>query len=306
MFRVKNIENNNKLLNYIHISSDVVSCKIYPNLGGSLQQLSFKGFEVIHGIDHSLEGLKTFNQTYSSAFLFPFSGRIEDGKYKYKNNNYQLDTNDPNFSNALHGLIFDQSFDHSTSKIKNNTVIIDLQYISDGALKGFPFPFHFKISYHISQDGICLHFTIENTGDIPFPFGLGWHPYFYSKNLEESDLLFSSESEIICNDFMIPVSSTITKKNTSLKIKNDSFDTTYKLANKTVIFKTEKYSMEMNINNRAARNYLQIYTPKHRNSIAIEPTTCSPNVFNNKQGLKELLPKETFQCHYNLNFLFND
>ncbi|KAA3635266.1 MAG: hypothetical protein DWQ02_10115, partial [Bacteroidetes bacterium] len=36
--------------------------------------------------------------------------------------------------------------------------------------------------------------------------------------------------------------------------------------------------------------YLQVYTPPHRNSIAIEPMTCPPDVYNNGVGLIELIP----------------
>ena len=41
-------------------------------------------------------------------------------------------------------------------------------------------------------------------------------------------------------------------------------------------------------------NFLQVYTPPHRKSIAIEPMTCAPDAFNNKDGLIVLGPFESF------------
>lgn len=38
--------------------------------------------------------------------------------------------------------------------------------------------------------------------------------------------------------------------------------------------------------------YLQIYTPPHRNSIAIENLSAAPDAFNNKMGLITLQPGE--------------
>src|SRR4029079_6353075 len=39
--------------------------------------------------------------------------------------------------------------------------------------------------------------------------------------------------------------------------------------------------------------YLQVYTPPHRNSIAIENLSAAPDAFNNHIGLIILEPKET-------------
>jgi aldose 1-epimerase len=38
--------------------------------------------------------------------------------------------------------------------------------------------------------------------------------------------------------------------------------------------------------------YLQIYTPDHRKSIAIENLSAAPDAFNNGMGLKVLSPNE--------------
>ena len=39
--------------------------------------------------------------------------------------------------------------------------------------------------------------------------------------------------------------------------------------------------------------YLQMYTPPHRNSIAIENLSGTPDCFNNGMGLMELAPGES-------------
>jgi len=47
-------------------------------------------------------------------------------------------------------------------------------------------------------------------------------------------------------------------------------------------------------------SYLQLYTPPHKNTIAIEPTTGVSNSFNNGIGLKTLQPNETYTISWNL------
>jgi aldose 1-epimerase len=48
--------------------------------------------------------------------------------------------------------------------------------------------------------------------------------------------------------------------------------------------------------------YLQIYTPPHRKSIAIENLSSAPDAFNNKMGLIELGPEDSqaFQTRYRI------
>jgi len=49
-------------------------------------------------------------------------------------------------------------------------------------------------------------------------------------------------------------------------------------------------------------NYLQIYTPNDRKSIAIEPQTAPANSFNSKIGLQVLKPEETYNLNWKINF----
>ena len=45
-------------------------------------------------------------------------------------------------------------------------------------------------------------------------------------------------------------------------------------------------------------NYVQVFIPPSRKSIAIEPMTCNINAFNNGEGLIILKPKSTFNATY--------
>jgi aldose 1-epimerase len=53
----------------------------------------------------------------------------------------------------------------------------------------------------------------------------------------------------------------------------------------------------------AAYPYLQIYTPPHRDSIAIENLSGAPNCFNNKMGLLLLQPghSQIFTLRYKVS-----
>jgi len=301
MFQSKKYTNANYLLNHIHVFSERTSCKFFPNLGASIQELIFDNVPVIHGVEISEQAVSTYQILYNSALLFPFPGRIENGKYSHNEQTYQLNINDPHRFNAIHGLVFDKPFEIEAIESSNENAKVRLSYVSDGKLEGFPFKFVLTVTYLISTNTLQLSIDIKNLDKNPFPFGMGWHPYFKSVDLNSSSLSFSSEKQLVCNENLIPKSTKMNNQKPSFKIENQTFDDTFILLKKKVIFNTDRYTLDI-IFSETSQAIMQIYTPPDRESIAIEPMSCCPNAFNTKSDLKILQPNETFNWQVGLNF----
>lgn len=299
MFKTKEITNKNPLLKHLLVFNNDISCKIFPNLGGSIQELSFNNVDVIDGITISENGLESYRESYQSAILFPFAGRIPNGEYTFEHRNYKLETNETNRNNALHGLVFNKPFIVESCDTSNSEAKVQLTYVSNGTLKGFPFKFKFQVTYLISNNVLTINFNIINKDSKPFPFGCGWHPYFKSERLESSTLSLSSNNKLACNDHLIPNVSIKNLEPSTFSLNHKSFDDTFILLKNEVNFKTDKYKLLMNFNKNHP-SYLQIYTPFDRKKIAIEPVSSAPNAFNNKMGLLELKPNEIFHWDIDL------
>src|SRR5210317_1425843 len=108
MFYIEEFNHRNPLKNYIAVFNKTMSCKIYPDLGASLQSLTVKNVEIIYGIDSLLEPSDVYT-VHPSALLFPFPGRIDNGRYSYDKKQYHLKQNEQNRANAIHGLVAHQS-----------------------------------------------------------------------------------------------------------------------------------------------------------------------------------------------------
>ena len=291
--------NTNKLLNYIHIKSEKVSAKIYPNLGGSLQELAINGVKIIDGISHDSSGLEDYRSAYKSSILFPFPNRIQDGIYTYKKQSHQFPINEKPLNNAIHGLVYNKSFDLITMEANKEAASVTLSYTANGESPGFPFSFKLLVTYKISNTGnVKLRFDVENIGDQSFPFAMGWHPYFAVENLQNCNLSFPSKEFYECNERNLPIQTVDSKLVSSFKMKNKTFDDAYSLEDSYCEFSAAKYQLRLDFDYSQA-TYLQVYTPPHRNSIAIEPMTSVANSFNNKIGLKELQPGE--KDHWTIN-----
>lgn len=262
--------------------------------GASLKQLQLNGKTIIKDFSETID----YKESYASAILFPFVNRILNGKYEYKNQKHQLDKNGISSNNAIHGLLYNKSFEVISRENNPNNVSTTLVYIQKTEENGFPFLFSITLTYALFENEMSLKVAINNNDDKSFPFTVGWHPYFYTKDRKNSILKIETNKEIIHNDKMIPVKMEASKLPSSFKIQSQKFDHCYLLKNNAILFQTPNYQLKLN--SSFDKNYIQIYTPKLENHIAIEPITGPSNSFNNNLGLQELKPKESFQIQWTI------
>ncbi|MFY0630613.1 MAG: aldose 1-epimerase [Flavobacteriaceae bacterium] len=304
MFYSKEFKHNDPLKNHIHIFNENLSCKIYPDLGASLQSLISKNIKIIYGIDSLLKPSDVYT-IHPSALLFPFPGRVENGTYFFNEKKYQFDQNEQDRTNAIHGLVAHQSFTLVHSETTKNNATFSFQYSAKNAAIGFPYDFDFTIHYIITEKQILLDFEILNTGIKTFPFAIGWHPYFNSNQLSKDTLTFQTSQEVLCNKEMIPTGKKEIENFKDFTINNTHFDTCYVLNQNNVTLNTKKYKAQIQIGHQN-QQYLQVFTPSSRDCIAIEPMSCMPDAFNNREGLLELPPDSVYHYKVNLNLEVHD
>ncbi len=295
MFTVNHIKNKSKSSNYIEVSdaSQQMIAKIDLNLGGSLQELVLNGKTII-----SSEVTLPYDESYASAILFPFANRIENGQYTFNNTSYQLHINKLEENNALHGLVYNKPFKIVHHNSFDDKAVVHLRYIETEGQVGFPFKYIITLTYVLKLNSMELIVEIKNSDTSAFPFTVGWHPYFVSSNLHDSFLNLDCSKRILVNSQGIPTHEELYASPDEIQVKNEEFDDCYVLNNNSISFKTPDY--KLNFSFSSEENFLQLYTPKNRKTIAIEPQTGSANNFNDERGLKILQPKELFEVRWNI------
>ncbi|NIJ43712.1 aldose 1-epimerase [Wenyingzhuangia heitensis] len=270
-------------LDYVELAnaSATAKAKICLNRGGALESLVLKSETIIEDLS-PLE----YKNTYASSVLFPFANRIKDGKYAYNNQEFQLDCNEGNLNNALHGLIYNKTFSVVNSDVTENGATVTLKYVEREKAVGFPYLYTIALKFTLTEANLVLEIEIENNDVSSFPFTLGWHPYFVCKDLSKSSLEFLSSKTVAFDDRMITSDVVAGKVEMPFEIKEQQLDNCYALDSGTVVFNTPSY--KMTIESSAKENYFQMYTPPRANTIALEPVTGISDSFNNKLGLEEL------------------
>jgi len=281
---------------------------IIPAYGGNIIELVLcKGgnlYSVIDGEKSYEELIK--NSCHRSAKLFPFPNRIKDGKYSINGMNYMFPVNHEEENNAIHGFIFDKSFEVSKLEETEMAATLVLEYHYNNNIKGYPFSFKMTITYILSLSGIEVITNVINKGSNTMPMGDGWHPYItLDESIDKLFLQIPSDKRIVVDDRMIPTGDIeIDKRLIILRLLKCMFDDSYYIDNdKTAITKLYSEQKDLTINlwqdSRYSKyKYLQIYIPPSRKSIAIEPMTCKADAFNSGDGLIVLSPNEKFKGEY--------
>ena len=293
MYTLQEIETDG--LYFLELASSMGESKaqICLNQGGRLNNFSFENTQILKDFDSS-----NYKDNYASAILFPFANRIKDGKYTFKDSKYKLECNETDKNNALHGLVYNKTFVLINKKLTSNFASVTLQYKDYGKAKGFPFKFHIEVTYTLSKNGMTLAIKVKNKGKKTFPFSLGWHPYFYSTDLDKSTINFKSDKKYVFDNQQIITGTKALDLEMPFKLKNVKLDDGYPLETNEIDFSTPEY--DFNISSTSKENFLQLYTPVQPNVIAIEPMTGAADNFNNKTGLKTLQPNGTYLVKWNM------
>jgi len=289
---------------------------IIPEYGGNVSEIVLKKNGMLFSI---LDGYKTYedlinDKAYNNAKMFPFANRIPDGKYEFDGKRYQLPINWPQENHAIHGFVDDEKFYCANEIISENSAKLILEYKYSGEIPGYPFKFLLIVEYLLDQTkGFTFTTEVQNIGDLPIPVMDGWHPYFkLGKKVDDLYLKIPVLQRTEIDDRMIPTGKLLQFDGfvDFAKIGNQFFDTGFPLELKDGIVKTELSDLEKNVTiqiwqetGKWKYNFLQIYTPPHRETIAIEPMTSNTNSFNSKDGLIVLQPGEKLRASCGVNLV---
>lgn len=298
---------------------------IIPYFGANVRSLQWQNAqnEWIDLLDGYTQKSDLEAHTYfKNSKLAPFANRVAAGQYIFEGQTYQLPINETLRQHALHGFVWQMPFEIVAQNSHSDTPFIDLKMRYDPSdksinsnnsyYKGYPFSFELYITYRISEKGFSCQTNLLNIGKQTLPYTDGWHPYFKlnTPTINTCSLELPPVAQILTNENLIPNGkfAIFAAYAQPTIIDNALFDTGFFLLNShsrgvdEVIHTTSIYdsnnAIKLTLWQNNAYPYLQIYTPPHRQSIAIEPMSGAANAFNNGQGLLVLASGKHWQGEY--------
>ncbi len=242
--------------------------------------------------------LNVASKGFKSCKLSPFACRLKNATYHFGEIQYTVNK----FlmcESAIHGLLYDSVFMVKQQEVNDTKASVVLAFAYKGTEAGYPFYYDCNITYTLEKEN-TLHISTDiiNKDEGLIPMQDGWHPYFtLGGKIDDLQLEFQSKEKIIFDDSLVPNGEKVPYHEfDSLQKLGDTFlDNCFSLnfaeCQPLCVLRDPVQQLQLEIYPDKSYPYLQVYTPPHRNSIAIENLSAIPDAFNNGIGLITLPPQ---------------
>jgi aldose 1-epimerase len=286
------------------------SSAIISPVGAGILALELSGIKVIEQLAEDRPEL------YAGVVLAPWSSRIAAGKYSLPDGrNLEVPINEPERNNALHGLVYNRSFEIKRSSDSAVELTID---ITESA--GYPFALKLALSYELEDGELFVSFAVRNLSNQKAPFGIAFHPYLSTSWAKGPVLLQSDAKTVLDLDSnliatgKIPTASSakdlsVGKKVVAAGLDDDYTDLYFEKGIATTKLLTEDGS-GVEVWQEDIFKHIVVYTTDSFetdsgliSAVAIEPSTSEVNAFNSKQDLIWLEPNQTRSGSWGIKLL---
>jgi aldose 1-epimerase len=251
--------------------------------------------------------------------LIPFPGRIRGGEYTFDGRPYQLDMNDKDGPNAIHGFLRSLLWEIESgteSSIEFRVLLGEKEF------PGYPFRLEARVAYGLTEAGLECRFSVRNVGETPAPVGAGFHPYFTvgTETVDQAELLLPAAEFLERGEGVLPSGKVLPVAGTELDFKTFRTIGPLKIDHCfTGLVRDSDGLARARLRNPASGkeivvwmdercSYIVAFTgdtispPDARRAVAIEPMTCAPDAFNHAGwGAAALEPDQTLEGRFGVS-----
>jgi aldose 1-epimerase len=291
--------------------------ELVPEFGGLTNRLQFVTpdgpVDVIVGLANKAAMIN--DRAYRNIPLFPVVNRLDAGRYKHNGKVYQLPVNETARNNNLHGFIYKLVPEVEIAEGKETSEAM-LLYRYKGDLPGYPFAAEVRIHYVLDSTGkLDIGYSVLNQHSDSIPVGIGWHPYFgFGQSVDTLHMKLPEVRHVTVDERLLPLGKTeaFNQFRKPTLFRDTQLDHCFVIQNgpdatsaETLLWSEQKrFGIKIWQQTGArALNFIQVCTAPDRQSVAIEPVSCSINAFNTGDGLVVLEPGGFFTAHMGVHLL---
>lgn len=283
---------------------------VVTEVGATLREYRVGDREVVQGF-----GPDEWSHAGRGQILAPWPNRLGDGSYEWNGVHAQAALDEPQLSNAIHGLA--RWLPWRLDAHAQNVVVLAC---SLRPTPGYPWCLELRVEYRLRRDGLAVTTTATGVAAGPVPFGLGFHPYLSVGGRIDTALLeVPADGRLVVDARQLPtgevrpVDGTEFDFRTARPLGPTRLDTAFtdlrRGADGLVQARLEDPGSQRGVELWADEGfrYLMCYTgdsvPEEdlrRRAVAIEPMTCPPDAFRSARDLIVLDQGESWEGRWGL------
>jgi aldose 1-epimerase len=291
--------------NSISLASGDLEAVFWPAAGLLGVSLRHCGVELLRRID-DLEAAKSKGSTAGIPLLYPWANRLAALNYRVAGRNVVLDPSSPllHFDDhglPMHGVPWGQ-LAWEIAEAKRDSFLARLDWNRSDLLAIFPFPHTIQISASVNPDSLTLQTTVLASADSQVPVSFGFHPYFGIPQLARAQwrLLLPAMRRLLLDARGIPTGAQENFKSSDSLLGDTSFDDGFITIEPQPSFSLSGASRRITVTLLEGFSYAQVFAPKGKDFVAIEPMTAPTNALSSGEGLRILAPGSQFQASFRI------
>lgn len=287
------------------IGAGPAELRALPATGGAIAGLTWRGHSVLRPTPPSMASEVRACACYP---LVPYSNRIRDAILHFAGRAHRLARNFGTHPHAIHGVGWQRAWSVERHTADTLQLALDHDAADAQARSAWPWPFRALHTLHVHDAGGCstlqATLTLESRADEPFPFGLGWHPFF--PKYEDTMLEFAAEAVwrndatrlLLSREPVPPEWSFVDARVPGAA----PLDNVFVHWTGTARLIQPALGMRVTLQADHACRDLVVYSPPQAAFVAVEPVTHETDAFNRAAagaadtGMRILAPGQAFSC----------
>lgn len=228
--------------------------------------------------------------------LVPFSGRVRDGRFRFRGREIQLALNFLPQRHAIHGQGWQRPWQITASA--EHELIIDYRHTPDA----WPWRYAARQQFRLDAERLTVVISVTNQSDSAMPAGIGLHPYFIRTAQVQvragSDKIWLNDAEVMPLRLTEPPAEK--NSNRGIRLAEVALDNTFTGWDGLAEITWPEWGAGLRIKNQQPTTpFLVVYSPPGERFFCVEPVSNSADAFNladqgsSDTGMRVLEPGQT-------------
>jgi aldose 1-epimerase len=287
------------------LRADDLETVFLPDHGMLVASLRYKGVEILRRVE-DLEATAAKGSTAGIPLLYPWANRLAEPLYRVLGQEVVLDESSPLLHFDEHGLPMHgvpwPLLQWLVTEARQDFMRAQLDWSSSNLLAVFPFRHRVELAATLCPGSLTLETTVVASSKGPVPVSFGFHPYFGFVEPSRANwhLKLPTMRKLVLDGRGIPTGDEAPFGGFNAELGESSFDDGFALTGEHTTFSVAGANCKISVELLAGYRYAQVFAPKDKDYIAIEPMIAPASALTNGRGLRFVQPGGRFRAVFRI------
>jgi aldose 1-epimerase len=276
-----------------------------PGRGMLGASLLYRGQELLGRVE-DLEAAAAKGSTAGIPFLYPWANRLKGTRYRCAGREVTLDKGSPlvhldEHGLPIHGVPWARLVWEVTRQTKD-VLRARLDWTTEERLSVFPYRHHVELAVALRPEGLTLTTCVLSDAGDRVPVSFGFHPYFALAGQARASfrLVLPRMRRFVLDAQGIPTGEETAYRGFDGPLGETAFDDGFALEGPSAAFSIASAQTLLTVESLAGYGCAQVFAPRDKAFIALEPMTAPTAALSEGRGLTVLEPDTKYLATFRI------